>query len=136
MSSQPYKAPELLLKYKYYAFPLDMWGVGLHLAALVFQKKQVFGYDESHSGMLKRIANVLGSDGLEATIKKYDMRKPVPPVLPSPKLAWKAAFRKMNPRLDSLEALDLIDKLLRWDPEERLTASEALQHPFLSNVEG
>ena len=28
------------------------------------------------------------------------------------------------------EALDLIDKLLRYDPQERLTAKEAMEHRY------
>lgn len=31
----------------------------------------------------------------------------------------------------SPEALDLLHKLIRFDPDERITAAEALTHPFL-----
>ena len=34
----------------------------------------------------------------------------------------------------SPEALDLISKLITYDPDERLTAKEALQHPFLAEI--
>lgn len=30
----------------------------------------------------------------------------------------------------SPEALDLLDKLLRYDHQQRLTAAEAMQHPY------
>jgi serine/threonine protein kinase len=29
------------------------------------------------------------------------------------------------------QAIDLIESMLEWDPKERVTAEEALQHPFL-----
>ena len=32
------------------------------------------------------------------------------------------------------EAIDLISKLLTWDPADRLTASEAIKHPFLADI--
>lgn len=32
----------------------------------------------------------------------------------------------------SPEAIDFIDKLLRYDHEERLTAQEAMAHPYLA----
>lgn len=35
----------------------------------------------------------------------------------------------MNP-----EAKDLIESLLRVDPEDRMTASEALEHSWLSSI--
>lgn len=33
----------------------------------------------------------------------------------------------------SEEAMDLLEKLLRFNPERRLTAEEALRHPWLSD---
>lgn len=38
---------------------------------------------------------------------------------------------KENNETTSPEALDLLRKLLRLNPSERLTARQALQHPFL-----
>lgn len=35
-----------------------------------------------------------------------------------------------NQHLVSPEALDFLDKLLRYDHYERLTASEAMEHPY------
>lgn len=35
-----------------------------------------------------------------------------------------------NQHLVSPEALDLLDKLLRYDHQQRLTATEAMEHPY------
>ena len=35
-----------------------------------------------------------------------------------------------NQHLVSPEALDFLDKLLRYDHQERLTAREAMDHPY------
>lgn len=35
-----------------------------------------------------------------------------------------------NQHLVSPEALDLLDKLLRYDHQQRLTAAEAMEHPY------
>jgi serine/threonine protein kinase len=43
VSTQAYKAPELLLKYKQYGYSADMWGVGMYLAGFVFNQKKIFG---------------------------------------------------------------------------------------------
>lgn len=37
---------------------------------------------------------------------------------------------KGSKHLISEEAIDLLDKLLRYDHQERLTAREAMQHPY------
>jgi len=132
--TRAYKAPELLLKYTYYNYAIDMWGVGMHLGSFVFRKKQIFGWAEDERGMLANIAGVLGTQGLEDLMKKYSTRKPAPPVPQYPQRKWLDHFKLANPKLATPDALDLIDKLLRYDPEERLTASEALQHPFLRGV--
>ncbi|TYZ57291.1 hypothetical protein PybrP1_007555 [[Pythium] brassicae (nom. inval.)] len=43
------------------------------------------------------------------------------------KVDWQTIFPDANP-----EALDLLDKLLQFDPTHRITAGEALQHPYVS----
>lgn len=32
----------------------------------------------------------------------------------------------------SREGIDLLEKMLQWDPTKRITVTEALKHPFLS----
>lgn len=40
---------------------------------------------------------------------------------------------KLVPALDEL-GLDLMDKMLKCNPAERVTAKEAMQHPYLKDV--
>ena len=40
---------------------------------------------------------------------------------------------KLVPGLDEL-GIDLMEKMLKCNPAERITAKEALQHPFLKDV--
>jgi casein kinase II subunit alpha len=44
---------------------------------------------------------------------------------------WGQFVNSENSRVATELALDFLDKLLRYDPQERLTASEALCHPYL-----
>lgn len=39
-----------------------------------------------------------------------------------------------NQHLVSAESVDFLDKLLRYDHQERLTAKEAMQHPYFYPV--
>lgn len=45
------------------------------------------------------------------------------------KAPWEEVFPEINP-----ECLDLIKKLLTYDPEERLSARDVLAHPFLKDL--
>lgn len=39
-----------------------------------------------------------------------------------------------NQRYISNDSIDFIDKLLRYDHQERLTAKEAMMHPYLADA--
>ena len=45
------------------------------------------------------------------------------------KKKWENKFPKANPL-----AIDLLDKLLKFDPDQRITAEEALKHEYLSKI--
>lgn len=47
---------------------------------------------------------------------------------------WTKFVNSENQHLVSAEAIDFIDKLLRYDHQERLTAKEAMAHPYLAPV--
>jgi serine/threonine protein kinase len=42
-------------------------------------------------------------------------------------------FRERFPRAD-LSALDLLECMLRFDPARRITAAQALEHPFFNEI--
>jgi len=48
------------------------------------------------------------------------------------KREWKRFVGPENQALAVPEALDLLDKVLRYDPAERLTARDAMEHPYFS----
>jgi len=43
---------------------------------------------------------------------------------------WERFVHSENEQLVSPEALDFLDKLLRYDHQERMTAREAMDHPY------
>ena len=43
---------------------------------------------------------------------------------------WERYIHNENEHLVSSEALDFLDKLLRYDHQNRLTAGEAMEHPY------
>jgi casein kinase II subunit alpha len=50
------------------------------------------------------------------------------------KKRWERFVHAENQHLVSAEALDFLDKLLRYDHAERITAREAMDHPYFSMI--
>lgn len=48
--------------------------------------------------------------------------------------AWSKFVTERNANFISDEVLDLLDKLLRYDHQERLTSKEAMLHPYFNPV--
>ena len=47
---------------------------------------------------------------------------------------WKKFITNENKHLCLPEAVDFLDKLLRYDQQERLTAREAMAHPYFDPI--
>lgn len=47
---------------------------------------------------------------------------------------WERFVHSENQHLVSTEALDFLDKLLRYDHQARLTAREAMDHPYFCEI--
>ncbi|XP_049622941.1 casein kinase II subunit alpha-like [Suncus etruscus] len=139
VASLHYKAPELLVEYEMYDYSLDMWSLGCILASMVFQKEPFFfGHDDINQ--MVRIINVLGTDDFYKYIKKYqislDPRLKVH-LVAQPRQKWDWFVNIDNKHLVNPEAYDIIENLLQYDHQLRLTAQEAMHHPyFLPLIKG
>ncbi|RDA86025.1 hypothetical protein CP532_4708 [Ophiocordyceps camponoti-leonardi (nom. inval.)] len=136
VASRYFKGPELLVDFQKYDYSLDMWSLGAMFASMIFRKEPFF-HGNSNSDQLVKIAKVLGTDSLFDYLDKYDIeldaqyddilgrfqQKP-----------WHSFVTSENQRFVSNEAIDFLDKLLRYDHQERLTAKEAQAHPYFDPV--
>lgn len=135
VASRYFKGPELLVDFRLYDYSLDLWSYGCMLASMVF-KKEPFFHGKSNTDQLVQIVRILGSDDLHKYLQKYELtlgeeyedlgyynRRP-----------WKRFINENNQHLVSEEFLDFIDKLLRYDHQERLTAKEAMAHPYFDPI--
>ncbi|KAK6122999.1 hypothetical protein DH2020_043246 [Rehmannia glutinosa] len=120
-----YRAPELLLGMKTYSFAIDMWSVGCIMAELL--SKQVLFRGESEIDQLHQIYRVLGTPN-ETVWPGYSklpgsranfVRQPYNNLLCN-KLFLAAILSDFG--------YDLLEKLLSYDPEKRITAEDALRH--------
>ena len=134
VSSRPYKSPELLVGYQLYDFSMDIWSVGCMLGAIIFKRDHLF-LGKDNPDQLVKIVAVLGSERFFAFIRKYkiDMDpKDLSLLKNKPTIGWNSFVNKENQDLCSPEALDLLDSMLVYDYNERITAREALHHPYFA----
>ncbi|GME88249.1 hypothetical protein B5S31_g5813 [[Candida] boidinii] len=136
VASRYHKGPELLINLQQYDYSLDLWSVGAMIAAIVFKKEPFFKGD-SNTDQLVKIAKILGTDDLIKYCNKYEIKlsSEYDNVLGNyPRVPWKMFINDSNSYLSSNSyIIDLIDNLLKYDHQERLTAKEAMNHEFFTN---
>ncbi|KAI8998353.1 kinase-like domain-containing protein [Gaertneriomyces semiglobifer] len=121
-----YRSPELLLGAQEYTTAVDMWSVGCIFGELVNKEPLLPGRGEIDQ--LKKIFQLLGTPNERIW---PDMEE-----LPGAKSfkftgSPKSLLRKRFPYLTE-HGLDLLSRLLTYDPKQRITAEEALRHPYFS----
>ncbi|GME73359.1 unnamed protein product [[Candida] boidinii] len=135
VASRYFKGPELLVDYRLYDYSLDMWSFGATLASIIF-KREPFFHGKSNTDQLVQIARVLGTDDLYKYLKKYNLTlgPEYEDLAPFVRRPWHRFINELNHPFVNEEVIDFIDKLLRYDHQERLTAKEAMAHPWLAEV--
>jgi renal tumor antigen len=129
ISTRWYRAPECLLTDGYYGYKMDMWGLGCVMFEVIALFPLFPGTNELDQ--IQKIHNVMGTPPAEVLdkFKRYssghiDFNFPQ---------QEGTGIARMIPHA-SKECIDLIQKLLLYDPEERLSARQALRHPYFRNL--
>lgn len=125
--TQYYRAPELLMGAKHYSYSVDIWSVGCIFAELL--GRRILFQAQSPIQQLDLITDLLGTpsdsamrtscEGARAHIRR-SAHKP-------PSLA--ALYTLSNQATH--EAVHLLCRMLVFDPEKRIKATDALAHPYL-----
>lgn len=126
VSTRYYRAPEIMLTWQKYTVAVDMWSVGCIFAELLEGKPLFPGKDHVHQFQI--ITELLGTppDDVIETICSENTLRFVNSLPRRERRSFKDRFATVEPL-----ALDLLEKLLVFDPRKRLTAEEALKHPYL-----
>ncbi|KAE8727119.1 Mitogen-activated protein kinase 4 [Hibiscus syriacus] len=124
-----YRAPELLLCCDNYGTSIDVWSVGC-IFAEILGRKPIFPGTECLS-QLKLIINVLGSQQ-EADIQFIDNPKARRFIKSLPHSRG-IHLSHLYPQADPL-AIDLLQRMLVFDPSKRISVTEALLHPYMSGL--
>lgn len=127
-----YRAPEILLGSTKYDQGVDMWSIGCILGELLGGQPLFPG--TSTMNQLDRIIQVIGFptkteiDSINSPFAKTMLESVIAPQTNKNK---KKSIRDMFSNIEP-EAIDLLNRLLVFDPQKRLSAKEALAHPYLA----
>uniref|UniRef100_A0A673L2Q9 non-specific serine/threonine protein kinase n=1 Tax=Sinocyclocheilus rhinocerous TaxID=307959 RepID=A0A673L2Q9_9TELE len=112
------------------------YSLGCMLASMIFRKEPFF-HGRDNYDQLVRIAKVVGTEDLYDCIDKYniELEPRFNDILGRhSRKRWERFVHSENQHLVSPDALDFLDKLLRYDHQTRLTAREAMEHPYFFPV--
>ncbi|XP_008935707.1 PREDICTED: mitogen-activated protein kinase 15, partial [Merops nubicus] len=122
-----YRAPEILLSSRSYTKGVDMWSIGCILGEMLLGKPLFPG--TSTVNQIEQILRVIPAPSPEDILSmQSDYRASVINHMSS---RQQVTFEEILPSSTPSPALDLLKKLLVFNPKKRLTAEEALQHPYV-----
>ncbi len=125
--SRYYRAPELIFGASEYSTAVDVWAVGCVIGEFMLGQPLFPG--ENGADQLVQIVKILGTPNREQILAmnpKYNEYR-FPQIKAYP---WQKVF----PAKTDAGAIDLVSKLLSYDPVKRLKPMEALMHPFFDEL--
>ncbi|KYQ99975.1 hypothetical protein DLAC_11554 [Tieghemostelium lacteum] len=136
VASRHYKPPELLVNMFDYDYSLDMWSLGCFFAGMILDRDPFFNGQDNNDQLLQ-ITKVLGTDELLRYLDKYGLElneEQESMIKQYSKKNWDRYIPYENDDIAHPLAIDFLDKLLKFDPQERLTAKEAMNHPYFDSL--
>ena len=125
VSTRYYRAPECILKSTNYNSPIDIWALGCVMAEMYLHPQPLF-YGTNEKEVLFRICSILGTPTYDIWPEGLQQANYVGIKFPN---SNKTDLESIIPNA-SPEAIDLMNQMLKWDPNHRATASSLLNHPF------
>ncbi|KNB45771.1 cyclin-dependent kinase [Blastocystis sp. subtype 4] len=123
-----YRAPEILLNQEKYSPVVDIWSAG-HVIVTMLQGDAIWR-GENEIDMIFRIFNTLGTPTEEVWpgVTKLPFYNKEFPKWPQ------RSIKKTLTNLDPL-AEDLLNRMFCYNPSKRITAYEALHHPWFNSLD-
>ncbi len=123
-----YRAPELLLGTRRYSSAIDVWSVGCIMAQLMTGRALLNGQGEIDQ--LRKTYDVLGNPDANGYLSTLPLWSKCCHIKRSAHaVSLKEVLLRANVSVTD-ELLDLLNRLLDLDPQTRITAQDALDHPW------
>ncbi|KAH9891110.1 Pkinase-domain-containing protein [Cubamyces lactineus] len=126
-----YRAPDVLMGSRTYSTSIDVWSCGCIFAEMISGVPLFRGRD--NQDQLLHIMRIIGTPD-DRTLRKIategqtegQAQKQYPRY---PKIPFSQVLPKASP-----QAIDLLERLLQFDPAKRISAAEALTHPYFTTA--
>ncbi|RLM64306.1 putative cyclin-dependent kinase F-2 [Panicum miliaceum] len=129
-----YMAPEMLLEKPDYDTQVDIWSLGCVMAELISNGRPLFqGFHGQ--GQLSAIFEVLGAPD-DSTWPWFSSTAFATAVMPQLDVQRENHLRELFPETKlSKEGFEVLSGLLTCNPDKRLTAAAALEHPWFAKID-
>nr|CAB3265414.1 MAPK/MAK/MRK overlapping kinase-like [Phallusia mammillata] len=128
ISTRWYRAPECLLTDGYYSYRMDLWSVGCVFFEVMSLHPLFPGSNEVDQ--IAKIHDVLGTPDASVLNKMKHRNRGINFDFPTKK---GTGIEKLLPHA-SQQCIELIYKMCTYDPDERITAKQALRHPYFRDL--
>ncbi|KAI5192780.1 casein kinase II subunit alpha [Nematocida minor] len=140
VASLHFKAPELLLGFKYYDYSLDIWSAGCILGEMLFNRTPLFS-GTSNEDQLEKIVSICGTAELKSYTNKYALSCPAKQLESinskcTAEGTWQSLkatdLRVPQDSEEKEELISMLKKMLTFDHQKRPTAKECLSYKVFS----
>ena len=120
----------MLLSWKKYSTAIDIWSVGCILGEMMVRQPLFPGQEQEEQ--VQMIIDLVGYPGDEAMEMFTEMK--------DKQFIKNLASKKREPKFEMVfagqnpDAIDLLKRMLAFEPSQRITLDEALAHPYLEQL--
>lgn len=130
-----FRAPEVLFRCVSQTRSIDMWSVGVIMLCIFTAQYPFFLSTEDIDGLVE-IGIIFGHAEMRKAARHYGRTwKSNIPAITEEGVTLDTLIKKLNPNFEiEDQAVDLLSRMLELIDAKRISASEALEHPFFSNI--